>query len=101
MNRFIITLSRHMAIFGIFGAAIDGIERCRKLCGGHGFLVSAGFADLQTSYLPFCTLEGTKEILGLQAGRYLVKIVESIAQMARNSGAKAGRKATAHKVRQH
>ena len=34
-----------------------------------------GFADLQTSYLPFCTLEGTKEVLGLQSGRYLVKFV--------------------------
>jgi acyl-CoA oxidase len=36
----------------------EGVEACRKMCGGHGFLVNAGFAELYTSYLPFCTLEG-------------------------------------------
>ena len=28
----------------------EGMESCRKMCGGHGFLVNAGFADLYTSY---------------------------------------------------
>ena len=51
----------------------EGMESCRKMCGGHGFLVNAGFADLYTSYLPFSTLEGTKEVLQQQMGRYLLK----------------------------
>ena len=51
----------------------DGMEAARKACGGHGFLQNAGFGDLLTSYLPFCTLEGTREVLGQQAGRFLVK----------------------------
>lgn len=51
----------------------DGMEACRKACGGHGFLSNAGFADLLTSYLPFCTLEGTREVLGQQTGRSLLK----------------------------
>lgn len=52
----------------------DGMEACRKACGGHGFLSNAGFADLLTSYLPFCTLEGTREVLGQQTGRSLLKL---------------------------
>ena len=51
----------------------EGMESCRKMCGGHGFLVNAGFADLYSSYLPFSTLEGTKEVLQQQMGRYLLK----------------------------
>ena len=51
----------------------EGMEACRKMCGGHGFLVNAGFADLYTSYLPFSTLEGTKEVLQQQMGRFLLK----------------------------
>jgi acyl-CoA oxidase len=51
----------------------EGMEACRKMCGGHGFLVNAGFAELYTSYLPFSTLEGTKEVLQQQTGRFLLK----------------------------
>ena len=51
----------------------EGMESCRKMCCGHGFLVNAGFADLYTSYLPFSTLEGTKEVLQQQMGRFLLK----------------------------
>ena len=43
---------RRLESFGdCFG--FDGMEACRKACGGHGFLYNAGFADLLTSYLPF------------------------------------------------
>jgi alkylation response protein AidB-like acyl-CoA dehydrogenase len=51
----------------------EGMESCRKMCGGHGFLLNAGFSDLYTSYLPFSTLEGTKEVLQQQMGRFLLK----------------------------
>ena len=52
----------------------DGMEACRKACGGHGFLSNSGFGDLLTSYLPMCTLEGTREVLGQQSGRSLLKM---------------------------
>jgi len=52
----------------------DGMEVCRKACGGHGFASNAGFTELMTSFLPMCTLEGTREVLGQQAGRTLVKM---------------------------
>ena len=51
----------------------DSMEALRKSCGGNGFLSSAGFAELMTNYLPMCTLEGTREVLGQQAGRALLK----------------------------
>jgi acyl-CoA oxidase len=56
------------------------MEACRKLCGGHGFLASAGFAEIQMSFLPFCTLEGTKEVLYQQTGKYLVKALSAKAK---------------------
>jgi hypothetical protein len=40
----------------------DGMETCRQACGGHAFLTTAGFQELLTSYLPFKTLEGTREV---------------------------------------
>ena len=52
----------------------DGMEVCRKACGGHGFTSNAGFTELMTSFLPMCTLEGTREVLGQQAGRSLLKM---------------------------
>lgn len=53
----------------------QAMEECRKLCGGHGYLVSAGFAEILMSFLPFCTLEGTMEVLFQQTGKYLVKLM--------------------------
>ena len=66
----------------------DGIEACRKMCGGHGFLVNAGFADLHTSYLAFATLEGTREVLQQQAGRHLIKVLASLTGSEAATGGK-------------
>jgi acyl-CoA oxidase len=41
----------------------DGIEECRKLCGGHGYLCSSGLPELYAAYLPACTYEGENVIL--------------------------------------
>ena len=44
----------------------DGIEECRKLCGGHGFLCASGLPELYAAYVPACTYEGDNTILLLQ-----------------------------------
>ena len=44
----------------------DGIEECRKLCGGHGYLVSSGLPELFAVYIPACTYEGDNVVLMLQ-----------------------------------
>ena len=36
----------------------DGIERARRLCGGHGYHTFSGLAALYSNYLPHVTYEG-------------------------------------------
>lgn len=51
----------------------DGIEECRKLCGGHGYLCSSGLPELYAAYLPSCTYEGENIILFREVGRILLR----------------------------
>lgn len=55
------------------GVTADGIEECRKLCGGHGYLCASGLPELFAAYVPACTYEGDNTVLMLQVARYLVK----------------------------
>jgi acyl-CoA oxidase len=48
------------------GFTADGIEECRKLCGGNGYLMASGLPDLYCAYVPACTYEGDNYILFLQ-----------------------------------
>ncbi|KAI5078791.1 hypothetical protein GOP47_0006462 [Adiantum capillus-veneris] len=50
-----------------------GIEECRKLCGGHGYLCSSGIPELYAAYLPSCTYEGENIILFREVGRILLR----------------------------
>ncbi|KAK6947544.1 Acyl-CoA oxidase, C-terminal [Dillenia turbinata] len=58
----------------------DGIEECRKLCGGHGYLCSSGLPELFAVYAPTCTYEGDNVVLLLQAcvARFLMKTVSQL-----------------------
>ncbi|KAJ6851121.1 peroxisomal acyl-coenzyme A oxidase 1-like [Iris pallida] len=56
----------------------DGIEECRKLCGGHGYLCSSGLPELFAVYVPSCTYEGDNVVLLLQVARFLVKTVSRL-----------------------
>lgn len=38
--------------------AADGIEDCRKACGGHGYLSSSGLPEMLGNFLQQCTVEG-------------------------------------------
>ncbi|MCO5608777.1 hypothetical protein L7F22_062993 [Adiantum nelumboides] len=50
-----------------------GIEECRKLCGGHGYLWSSGLPEMYTAYLPSCTYEGENIVLFREVGRIVLK----------------------------
>jgi len=52
----------------------DGIEVCRKSCGGHGFSNYSGLPTLYQDYVAACTYEGENTIMHLQTARYLVKL---------------------------
>ncbi|GLU05553.1 hypothetical protein SLE2022_226500 [Rubroshorea leprosula] len=59
-------------------ATADGIEECRKLCGGHGYLHCSGLPELFAVYIPACTYEGDNIVLLLQVARFLVKTVSQL-----------------------
>lgn len=56
----------------------DGIEDCRKACGGHGFLASSGLPELYTYSLQHPTVEGDNHMLPQQVARVLLKLVHAI-----------------------
>jgi len=53
--------------------AADGIEDCRKCCGGHGYLLASGVAALAADYVWQTTAEGDFVVMLLQNARYLIK----------------------------
>ena len=56
----------------------DGIEECRKACGGHGFLQSSGLPELATTYLQNPTVEGDNHMLPQQVVKVLLKMVQAV-----------------------
>jgi acyl-CoA oxidase len=58
--------------------AADGMEDCRKACGGHGFLQSSGLPELITSYLQNPTVEGDNHMLPQQVVKVLLKLVQAV-----------------------
>ncbi|MED6138994.1 acyl-coenzyme A oxidase, variant 2 [Stylosanthes scabra] len=67
----------------------DGIEECRKLCGGHGYLNSSGLPELFAVYVPACTYEGDNYVLLLQVARHLMKTVSQLGSGNKPSGTTA------------
>lgn len=56
----------------------DGIEDCRKACGGHGYLMCSGLPELITTYLQNPTVEGDNQMLPQQVAKVLLKLVEAV-----------------------
>ncbi|KAH7443592.1 hypothetical protein KP509_02G041400 [Ceratopteris richardii] len=67
----------------------DGIEECRKLCGGHGYLCASGLPELYAAYVPACTYEGDNVILLLQVARFLMKTLSLLGSGKKPSGTAA------------
>ncbi|KAK9824680.1 hypothetical protein WJX72_012328 [[Myrmecia] bisecta] len=51
----------------------DGIEACRRGCGGHGYSLLSGLPTLFASYVQNATWEGDNNVMCLQTARYLLK----------------------------
>ncbi|GMH95739.1 hypothetical protein TrST_g12682 [Triparma strigata] len=58
--------------------AAEGIENCRRACGGHGYLVASGFPELLTTYQQNPTVEGDNYMLPQQTGKVLLKLLGAI-----------------------
>lgn len=57
--------------------AMNGIEDCRKCCGGNGYLLNSGIGALSQDYAWQITAEGDFIILGLHTAKHLMKCVQT------------------------
>jgi len=51
--------------------AVDGLEVCRRACGGHGYSNFSGIGPWYSDYLPTATWEGDNYMLTQQVARYV------------------------------
>lgn len=51
--------------------AVDGLEVCRRACGGHGYSSFSGIGTWYADYLPTATWEGDNYMLTQQVARYV------------------------------
>ncbi len=51
----------------------NGMEVCRKACGGHGFSHYSGMPSVIFEYASNLTMEGENSIMYLQVARYVMK----------------------------
>ncbi|KAL9108563.1 MAG: hypothetical protein Q9227_006649 [Pyrenula ochraceoflavens] len=58
--------------------AADAAEDARKMCGGHGVLMTSGLPNIVQSLTAACTFEGENFVLYQQVSRYLMKSVAEI-----------------------
>jgi len=59
-------------------AAAEGIEVCRRACGGHGYLESSGLPPLLGTYAQAVTVEGDNALLPQQTSRFLLRAVAGL-----------------------
>lgn len=52
--------------------AHQGIDECRRCCGGHGFSAYSGLPCLVNEFAVMCTWEGENTVMCLQLGRFLL-----------------------------
>ncbi|GLD92123.1 hypothetical protein PINS_up000656 [Pythium insidiosum] len=64
----------------------NGIESCRRLCGGHGFSHSSNLAHIFNEAVGAVTYEGTFDVLVQQHARYLVKVLVSLPYKTEQNG---------------
>ncbi|OAL48627.1 acyl-coenzyme A oxidase 1 [Pyrenochaeta sp. DS3sAY3a] len=58
--------------------AAEGLEVCRRACGGHGYSSFSGIGPWYADYLPTVTWEGDNYMLTQQVARYMLKSARSV-----------------------
>ncbi|RYO79773.1 hypothetical protein DL766_001065 [Monosporascus sp. MC13-8B] len=58
--------------------AAEGLEICRRACGGHGYSSFSGIGSWYADYLPTVTWEGDNYMLSQQVCRYLLKSARAV-----------------------
>jgi len=62
----------------------QGIEECRKACGGHGYLLNSGIGELFTFSVANNTLEGENYLIIQQLSRFLIKSFKEAQEAGKN-----------------
>lgn len=57
----------------VTGCVADGVEECRKICGGHGYSLFSGLPTMYEQYVANCTLEGDNYLLTQQTAKFFLK----------------------------
>ena len=71
--------------------AAEGLEVCRRACGGHGYSAFSGIGSWYADYLPTVTWEGDNYMLTQQVARYLLKTARAVLSgKSRNANGIAG-----------
>ncbi|KAF2100258.1 acyl-CoA oxidase [Rhizodiscina lignyota] len=58
--------------------AAEGLEVCRRACGGHGYSSFSGVGGFYADYVPTTTWEGDNYMLTQQVARYLLKSARAV-----------------------
>ncbi|GLI67460.1 hypothetical protein VaNZ11_011657 [Volvox africanus] len=69
--------------------AADGIEECRRTCGGHGYSKLSGLPSLFQNYVQNVTWEGDNNVLCLQTARHMLKALAGVRLGKRATGSAA------------
>lgn len=64
----------------------EGLEVCRRACGGHGYSSFSGIGSWYADYLPTLTWEGDNYMLTQQVSRYLLKSARAVLKGASTTG---------------
>jgi acyl-CoA oxidase len=72
----------------------EGLETCRRACGGHGYSSFAGIGSWLADYLPTLTWEGDNYMLTQQVSRYLLKTARHILKLGLHNRENNGYTAT-------
>lgn len=58
--------------------AVEGLEVCRRACGGHGYSSFSGIGSYYADYLPNVTFEGDNYMLTQEVSKYLLKSARAV-----------------------
>jgi len=64
----------------------EGLEACRRACGGHGYSSFSGIGTWYADYLPTLTWEGDNYLLTQQVSRYLLKTARAVLSNSTKTG---------------
>lgn len=64
----------------------EGLEVCRRACGGHGYSSFSGIGSWYADYLPTLTWEGDNYMLTQQVSRYLLKSARAVLKGHKSTG---------------